>query len=105
MSKALQVQVHSENYYEEDNIPFVDEKRPKECGQVTSIPSPIIHKVHCDVSPFFFVYYEHHPCHIILDTGATSSLVSKSFIRLCNIKVHATPQSARTIDKSPLHVH
>ena len=40
-----------------------------------------IKKVECDVSPFFYAFYQHHPCRIVVDTGgATSSIISRSFL-------------------------
>ena len=67
-------------------------------------PAVSIKKVQCGVSLFFYAFYKHCPCHIIVDSGATSSLVSRSFLNQGGIKIQPTHQSARGIDKSPLGV-
>ena len=43
--------------------------------------SATIKRVECAISPFFYAFLKHHPVHIIIDTGATSSVVSKKFLR------------------------
>ena len=58
----------------------------------------LINKVQCDVSPYFFSFYNYHPCHVVIDTGDTSSVIS---ISLKAAKV-PTSHSACTADKSPL---
>ena len=64
-------------------------------------PSISIQKVQCGIPPFFYAFFKHHPCHIIIDSGATSSLVSNSFVKKVGIEIHSTFQSARCINKSP----
>ena len=64
-----------------------------------------IKKVEWDVSPFFYAFYQHHPCHIVVDTGgATSSIISCSFIHSAGITPQNTFHSARSADKSQLDV-
>ena len=58
-----------------------------------------VKKVQCDASPYFYAFYEHHPCHVVVDTGATSSLISKSFLTVAGIKMKQTRHSAQTVDK------
>ena len=48
----------------------------KPLGEVKAV----IERIECDISPFFYAFLNHHPVHIIVDTGATSSVVSKSFL-------------------------
>ena len=67
-------------------------------------PHPAVQKVACDVSPFFFAFYNHHPCHIVIDTGATSSVVSQSFIKNTGIPLKSTSHSVRSADKSRLPI-
>ena len=49
-----------------------------------------VKKVQCDASPYFYAFYEHHPCHVVVDTGATSSLISKSFLTVAGVKMKPT---------------
>ena len=37
-------------------------------------PSSVVQKLECDATPFFFAFYKHHPCHVVINTGATPSL-------------------------------
>ena len=53
-------------------------------------PPTLIQKVQCGISPFFYAFFKHHPCHIIIDSGATSSLVSNSFVKKVGIEIHPT---------------
>ena len=34
-----------------------------------------VQEVQCDVSPYIYAFDKHRPCHIVIDTGATSSLI------------------------------
>ena len=52
----------------------------------------------------FYAFYNHHPCRIVLDTGATSSVISRSFLRTIGISPHVTLHSARGADKNRLNV-
>ena len=49
-------------------------------------------------------FIKHHPCHNVTDTGATSSLISKSFLTTAGIKISPTYYSTPTVDKSPIGV-
>lgn len=68
------------------------------------LPVPSARKVECDTSPFFYAFYHHHPCHIVIDTGATSSIVSRSFLQKAGITPRTTLRSAQSADKSRLDV-
>ena len=63
----------------------VSDEPPQEQVHPTSDQFQITHqelkvqKVQCDSSPHFYAFYQHHPAHIVIDTGATSSLISRSF--------------------------
>ena len=64
-----------------------------------------IKKVECEVSPFFYAFYQHHPCRIVVDTGeATSSIISCSFLHSAGITPRNTFYSAWSADKSQLDV-
>ena len=62
-------------------------------------------RVECDVSPFFYAFYNHLPVHITVDCGATSSLISRSFVTRAGIKIQPTKHSARGITKTSLTIH
>ena len=102
MAKALQVEVDD---IETDQV--LDLDSPINAKQVvtTDTRTTDIQKVQCDVSPYFYAFYEHHPTHVVLDTGATSSLISKSFVKSAGIHMKSTKHSARSVDKSSLHIH
>ena len=102
MAKALQVEVDD---IETDQV--LDLDSPVNAKQVvtTDTRTTDIQKVQCDVSPYFYAFYEHHPTHVVLDTGATSSLISKSFVKSAGIHMKSTKHSARSVDKSSLHIH
>ena len=53
-------------------------------------------------SPYFHAFYQHHPCKLLIDTGATLSLVSKAFIKLAGISIKPTNHFARQVDCSSL---
>ena len=38
-----------------------------------------VQKVQCDLSPFFYAFHRHNICRVVVDTGATSSMVSRAF--------------------------
>ena len=59
-------------------------------------------RVQCNSSPFFYAFYKHFNCKIVIDTGATSSLVSENFVKRTGIKQYPTSHAARQVDKSPL---
>ena len=67
-------------------------------------PLSVVQKVECDASPFFFVFCKHHPCHLAIDTGAASSIVSQSFVNRSGIAVKPTLHSACSADISSLLV-
>ena len=39
------------------------------------VPLATAQQAQCDTSPFLFALYKHHTCKIVIDSGATSSLV------------------------------
>ena len=67
-------------------------------------PDAVIQKVECDTSPFFYAFYEHHTCHIVLDSGAMSSVVFRRFLQAVGHSMNSTLHSARGADKAPLDV-
>ena len=67
--------------------------------------STSVKRVECDISPFFYAFLKHHPVHIIIDTGATSSVVSRKFLLSVGITPQQTSHSAHGADKSKLNVN
>ena len=61
-------------------------------------------RVKTAISPFFFAFYEHHTVRILVDSGATSTLVSLSFATRVGLTIKPTQHGAKQLDKSPLHV-
>lgn len=61
-------------------------------------------RVQCHSSPYFYAFYKHQPCKIVIDTGATSSIVSQNFVHRAGITKRPTSHAARQIDKTPLKV-
>ena len=98
IAKAFQVDV------DDELIPDSDNDQASPIQHIDSIASDV-HKVQCDVSPYFYAFYRHRPIHIVLDTGATSSLISKSFASAAGIRIAPTRHSARAVDKSSLKIH
>lgn len=68
--------------------------------EITNIDTPVgaVRKVESSVSPYFYAFYEHHPCKIIVDTGATSLVVSQSFLRRIGISPSNMIHTARGAD-------
>ncbi len=69
----------------------------------TLAPTNIM-RVRSSVSPYFFAFIEHHTVKIVIDTGATSTLVSVSFAKKVGIKIEPTKHSARQLDKSRIQL-
>ena len=61
-------------------------------------------RVQCNSSPLFYAFYKHMNCCIVIDTGATSSLISEEFVKRAGIKHYPISHAARQIDKSPLRL-
>ena len=95
IAKALSVEVDDE-YPEDLSDNTIDAKQ---------VSAQDIQKVQCDVSPYFYAFYKHYPTHIVLDTGVTSSLISRSFVKSVGIPLKPTKHSAHSVDKSSLVIH
>ena len=55
-------------------------------------------------SPFICAFYKHIPCKILIDAGATSSMVSLHFVKRSGIPILSTQQGARQMDKSAMKI-
>ncbi len=64
----------------------------------------IIKRVECDISPYFYAFFNHHIVHIVVDSGATSSVVSKSFLLSIGISPDSSHHSAHGAAGSVLKV-
>ena len=63
-----------------------------------------VRRVSCQLSPFIHAFFKHFPCKILIDTGATSSMVSSAFVRRTGLKPVPTTHGAVQLDKSPVNV-
>ena len=98
LSKALAVEVEDidEPSFESEVQSISNADRPDNQETATA------QRVQCNSSPFFYAFYKHMNCRIVIDTGATSSLVSEEFVKRAGITQYPTSHAARQIDKSPL---
>ena len=85
MAKAFQVCVEDTDESVEVNRTVYQESSPEEAAASPSVvgnatTDSSVKKVACDTSPFFYAFYDHHPCHVVIDSGATSPIVSRAFL-------------------------
>ena len=101
ISKAFAVAVDNnsdDSIGEENLIQSVNDNNQSHTEALVSLSEVSnVQKVQCDVSPYMYAFYKHHPCHIVIDTGAASSLISKSFLTTAGIKINPTYHSTRDI--------
>ena len=83
-------------------VPFIPANPQVFTPSDQQVSLAIAQQVQCDTSPFFFAFYKHHTYKIVIDSGATSSLVSKSFIKAAGISELPTLHVVRQLDKSKL---
>ena len=82
----------------------------EEFHSVTALPATVpppecpstANRVQCNQSPFFYAFYKHHTVKVVIDTGATSSLISSSFVKRVGLLQQPTAHAARQVDKSSL---
>ena len=103
MARALQVDYDEEGDHgrEEDH----DDENALQCV-VESAPhsSEQVRRVKTSSSPFFFAFYQHHTLKVLVDTGATSTVVSYSFVRRVGLKLLPSKHTARQLDQSTIPV-
>ena len=63
-----------------------------------------VRRVACSESPYIYAFYHHITCKIVIDTGATSSMISTAFVRRANLTTYPAKQGAQQLDKSPVPV-
>ena len=102
IAKALQVKVDHEVDSDEDS-------QEETVVAAAAIEPPImsdttVSKVQCDVSPYLHVFYKHMPFVLVVDSGANSSMVARSFLKKVGIAFKPTLNSARTVDRRPIGV-
>ena len=100
---AFQVNVNGDDHPEQDVTPS-DEQGEVSSDHLLVQTSVSVQRVQTAVSPFFYAFYQHHVVKILVDSGATSSLVSTSFAIRVGLKIEPTQQGAKQLDKSPLQV-
>ena len=102
MSRALSVETDDvcDEADDDDDIHDVStsQSRRVEIKEETDV----IGKVDIDVSPYFFAFHNSHTVHVVVDSGAQSSLVSSAFLRRAGIDIEPTLHRARAVDKSPI---
>ena len=63
-----------------------------------------IQRVSCSSSPYFYAFFGHHTCKVLVDSGATSTLISYRFAVAAGLVIKPTRNSARQLDKSTVPV-
>ena len=97
MSKALCVVVEDDT-----DAPYELLEEAEE--QDNTVLSCQVKRVQCNASPFFYAFHMSTPCHVTIDSGATSSLISRAFAVLANIQLKPTLHSAKGVNKTPINV-
>ena len=70
-----------------------------------AIPDTVVKRVECDISPFFCLLQPPHRSYSsYIDTGATSSIISRSFLLSAGISPKSTSHTTHGADKSKLKV-
>ena len=110
IAKALRIDVDDQLNDSEDEEEYCFKE---DCGEIVPTSSQNrrvsgnvadIGKVQVDGSPYFYAFYKSHPVHLVVDTGATSSVVSATFLKRAGITIKPTNHSARAVDKAPLSI-
>ena len=94
---------HNDDFKAVTSIP-VEKGRNSAKEDGKSFISSLTQHVQCDSSPFFYAFFKHHTCKIVIDTGATSSLISNAFAKRVGLIVNPTQHAARQLDKSSIRV-
>ena len=110
MAKALQVSVDYDDSCHEDEDLHTNEDAmqcvvtPSASSSQTVVITEQVRRVKTSSSPYFFAFYQHHTLKVLVDTGATSTVVSYSFVRRVGIKLLPTKHTARQLDQSTIPV-
>ena len=99
---AFQLNIDGDDHPEQDIA--LEEQEEVSSDHLLVQTSVSVQRVQTAVSPFFYAFYQHHVVKILVDSGATSSLVSTSFAIRVGLKIEPTKQGAKQLDKSPLQV-
>ena len=89
VAKALRIEVD-----ECDECSETDTTNTASANLVTTT----VQKVQCDPSPFFFAFYHHHICKVVVDSDATSSMLSRAFLILAGISFVLTGHSVTAVN-------
>ena len=89
----------------ETSISFVTREVaiPPTTDQQPPTPS-VIRKVQSAPSPIMYAFCGHTPCQVLLDSGAMSSLVSKSFLKRAGVDTKPTNHFANGANKKPIEL-
>ncbi len=105
IAKALSVEVDV-NTQQESDEEFKSVSAYEQPQDVSTLPEVATritaNRVKCNPSPFFYVFFKHHSAKIVIDTGATSSLISADFVKRVNLHKQPTNHAARQVDETAL---
>ena len=111
MSRTFQVNT---DFDEEDFLVASEEGADGNDGGVSTVSAVmtsatvtdqiVVSRVASQPSPYICTFYRHFACKIVIDSGATSSMVSLHFVRRVGLTILPTSQGARQMDKSLVKV-
>ena len=102
IASAFRVDVDDTDLVDHPAVVEEDDSSSDVVNSVTTVSA--VCRVETAVSPFFFAFYEHYTVRILVDSGATSNLISATFALRVGLTVKPTPHGAKQLDKSPLRV-
>ena len=108
LSRALQVSVEDTD----DDVYAGAMHETAEEGDILTVSSvnpsdsttSVARRVATHASPVINTFYKHYTCKIVIDSGATSSMVSLHFVKRVGLTIRPTSQGARQMDKSLVDV-
>ena len=114
ISRTLQVTVDDmdddllaathDSHDDDGDILTVSTVQPSPSSELSDTTVVVTRRVATLASPFICTFYKHFSCKIVIDTGATSSMVSLHFVQRVGLSILPTSQGARQMDKSLVNV-
>ena len=106
ITRALRVDVDADEDFQvpSDSPEGEDSEIQTVSADVAVAGVAVTRRVSTRASPFICTFYKHYHCKIVIDTGATSSMVSLHFVKRVGLEILPTQQGARQMDKSPVNV-